>query len=96
LADLAVIEVGHCGAVRSRCLEPVSVLGTHTNALPAAKALFRKERDNLGRAPPFGIVAPQAAQGTTFKEHGGADAGSIVYGEPLDIKNPTWEHAGGR
>jgi hypothetical protein len=87
LAALAVVKVGHCGAVRSRRFEPVSVLGARCDALPAAQALFRKERNDLGRAPPFGIVAPQAAQWTTFEEHSGADAGSIVYGETLDIKN---------
>ena len=89
LAAFAVIYVGQCGAVRSRCFQPVSVMGTCMDTLPAANALFRKERNNLGRAHPFGVVAPKAAQGTTFQEHGRADAGPIVDREPLDIKNAT-------
>ena len=38
------------------------------------------------------VVAPHARQRAALHEHGGADAGSIVDGEFLDIENQTVWH----
>lgn len=35
----------------------------------------------------FGIVAPEATHRTSFEEHSGADARSIVQGEALNVEN---------
>jgi hypothetical protein len=35
----------------------------------------------------FRIVTPMAREWATFEKDGGTDAGSVVYGKTLDIKN---------
>lgn len=37
----------------------------------------------------FGVVAPLASQRATFEENGGADAGAILDGIPLDVEDDS-------
>ena len=65
----------------------VGIIWTGDDALPAGNASI-SEIAKLGFGVlPFRIVAPEAAHGTAFEEHGGADARTIVQGEALDVKN---------
>ena len=59
----------------------------HSPARAAVRAGGRAHHDlRLGRQA-FGVVAPAAPQRAPLQEHRGADAGSVVQGELLDIKN---------
>jgi len=41
------------------------------------------------RGDSFGIVTPQTMKGTSLQKDRGTNAGTIVNGHPLDIKNNT-------
>ena len=42
---------------------------------------------------PFGIVAPDAFQGTALEEHGGADSRPVVQRVPLDVEHQSAVHS---
>jgi hypothetical protein len=58
----------------------------HIHARTATYAPLWKELKFRENAPPFGIVAPETAEGTALKEYGGPDTGTIVDGKPLDVE----------
>jgi len=57
------------------------------DALAAGDTSFGYVAELWFRVLPFGIVAPEAAHGASFQEHGCADARSIVQGETLNVEN---------
>lgn len=55
---------------------------------PARQALSSRVAEALRRGgQALGIMAPSAAQGAAFEEHGGPDAGPIVNRQLTDIEN---------
>jgi len=62
---------------------------TDFDAFLAQDALVREELHFLPRGVGLGVMAPQATQVATLKKHAGADAGSIMNGEALDIEDAT-------
>jgi len=56
-------------------------------ALDAAKTQVRVEEDLPRRALRLGVVAPPATQGATLEEDHGAQAGTVVDGEALDVED---------
>ena len=66
--------------------EFVGGMRAHIYARTAAYAPLRRELQLRENTPPFGIVAPETAKGTSFEEHSRPDAWAIVDGKPLDVE----------
>jgi hypothetical protein len=62
-------------------------MGTNSDAVPASQAAVFEEHQIRLRVLALRIVAPPARQGTTFEENRGPNAGAIVQGIALDVKN---------
>lgn len=68
-------------------LDMVKVIraGCHASAAPRAAVIPVLQRRHQVQA--FWIVAPKTTQGASLEKNRGADAGTVMNGETLNVKN---------
>lgn len=71
-------------------LESNRLASAHADTGSAAKATIRPQNQLGYRSLTLRVVAPLAVERTSLEEDRGADAGPIVDGEPLDVKDKTY------
>ncbi len=75
------------------CVEIMGAIWADIDAFQAQLAFLREVLYLLLKAARLGVMAPMAVKVAPFQEDAGADAWSIVDGEPLDIEDLTLHSA---
>jgi hypothetical protein len=70
----------------------VSMGGAHLDTFAAGNTPVGKVLDLLMRVSSLRVVAPEAAHCTSFEKNGRSDAGPVVNGESLYMKDEIFVH----